>query len=77
MALTAEQQAANDAQVAMEATRHTNQVALQSKNTKLESVRMAKDILIENARAKAVDERAISAADITAFAETLAAYVDA
>ena len=77
MALTAEQQAQVDVSDAMEATRHTNQMAMQAKQAKLEAVRLAKEVLIENARSKAVDSRDVAAADITAFAGTLVAYIEA
>ena len=77
MALTAEQQAQVDIQVEVENARHANQMALQAKQAKLEAVRLAKEVLIENARSKAVDSRDVAAADITAFAGTLVAYIDA
>ena len=77
MALTAEQQAQVEMSNATEAARHANQMALQSKQAKLEAVRVAKEVLIENARSKAVDSRDVAAADITAFAGTLVAYIDA
>jgi len=77
MALTAEQQSQVDVSNAIEATRHANQMALQAKQAKLEAVRLAKEVLIENARSKAVDSRDVAAADITAFAGTLVAYIDA
>ena len=77
MALTTEQQAQVDYNDAMEAGRHANQMALQAKQTKLEAVRLAKETLIENARSKPVSERDISATDVTAFADTLVAYVNA
>ena len=77
MALTAEQQSQVDVSNAIEATRHANQMAAQAKQAKLEAVRLAKEVLIENARSKAVDSRDVAAADITAFAGTLVAYIDA
>jgi hypothetical protein len=77
MALTTEQQAQVDISDAIDATRHANQMALQAKQAKLEAVRLAKEVLIENARSKAVDSRDVAAADITAFAQTLVAYIDA
>jgi hypothetical protein len=77
MALTAEQQSDIEYQNAMEAARHANQMALQAKQAKLEAVRLAKEVLIENARSKAVDSRDVAAADITAFAQALVAYIDA
>jgi hypothetical protein len=77
MALTTEQQAQVDISDAIDATRHANQMALQAKQAKLEAVRLAQQTLIENARSKAVDSRDVAAADITAFAQTLVAYIDA
>jgi hypothetical protein len=77
MALTAEQQSQVNIADAMENNRHTNQMALQAKQAKLEAVRLAKEVLLENARSKAVDSRDVAAADITAFAGTLVAYIDA
>jgi hypothetical protein len=52
-------------------------MALQTKQAKLEAVRLAQQTLIENARSKAVDSRDVAAADIVAFAGTLVAYIDA
>jgi len=77
MALTTDQQSQLELSDALEATRHTNQMALQAKQAKLEAVRLAKEVLIENARSKAVDSRDVAAADITAYAQTLVAYIDA
>ena len=88
MALTAEQQSQLDFQVAsnalnqeqqiaLENLRAANQAAAQAKQAKLDAVRLAKEVLIENARSKAVDSRDVAAADITAFATTLIAYIDA
>lgn len=77
MALTPEQQAQVDIQLAIENARHANQMAADAKRAKLEAVRLAKETLIENARSKPVDSRDVTAADITAFAQALVAYVDA
>ena len=77
MALTTEQQDQVDMQVAVENARHANQMAAQAKQAKLEAVRLAQQTLIENSRSKAVDSRDVAAADITAFAQTLVAYIDA
>jgi hypothetical protein len=73
MALDAQQQF----QLDLENARHANQMALQAKQAKLEAVRLAKEALIENARSKPVDTREVTAADITAFAAALEAYVNA
>jgi hypothetical protein len=77
MALTAEQQSQLDVSLAIEANRHTNSIEFQAKQIKLEMVRIAKEVLIENAKSKAVDSRDVSAADITTFANSLVAFVDA
>ena len=84
MALTTEQQsqlefstALQELTVAQETARRASEVAAQAKQAKLEAIRLAKDVLIENARSKAVDSRDVAAADITAFADTLIAYVNA
>ena len=91
MALTPEQQAELDIQVSLntqrlekekqnrideENARHANQLQLEVRRTKLESVRLAKEILIENARSKPVDSRDISANDIKSYAQTLVDYVN-
>ena len=76
MALTAEQQAQVDIQLAVENARHANQMALQAKQAKLEAVRLAKETLIENRRNEPVDAREVTAADITAYATTLVNYVN-
>ena len=77
MALTADQQAQADIQIAVENARHANQMAMQAKQAKLEAVRLAKETLIENARSKPVDARDVTAADITAFAAALEAHINA
>lgn len=73
MALTADQQFQMD----LEAARYANQAAAQAKQVKLEAVRLAKETLLENARSKPADARDITAADITAFAATLEAHINA
>ena len=77
MALTAEQQAQIDIQLALEDVRNANKLAADAKRTKMEAVRLAKEVLIENARSKPADAREVAAADITTFAQSLVAYVNA
>jgi hypothetical protein len=77
MALTAEQQAQVDIQVAIENTRHANLMEIENKRIKFETVRMAKETLIENARSQPVDSREVTAAAITAFASTLESHINA
>lgn len=76
MALTAEQQAQVDIQLAVENARNANQVAMQARQAKLEAVRLAKETLIENRRNQPVDAREVTAADITAYATTLVNYIN-
>ena len=64
MALTAEQQA----QIGFEN-------ASRAVERKMEAVRLARDILMENDRNKPTGERGITASDVTAFADTLLTYV--
>ncbi len=76
MALTTEQQATVDIAIAIETSRANGQAAADAKHAKLEAVRLAKEVLIENARSKAVDSRDVTAADITQFAGTLITYIN-
>jgi len=71
-----EQQTQLDIQLTIEADRHEKALELMERNTKLELIRLAKDILIENSRSKPVDSREVTADDIKAFADTLATYVE-
>ena len=52
------------------------QKASQSLNNKMEAVRIARDVLMENDRNKPVGDRGITAADITAFAQTIEQYAN-
>ena len=72
MALTAEQ----ENQVELAAAMAAATAATETKRAKLEAVRLAKETLIENARSKSVDERDVSASEITAFADTLVTYIN-
>jgi|VirMetMinimDraft_7_1064189.scaffolds.fasta_scaffold120359_2 hypothetical protein len=74
-------------QQTLEATRNANLVALETdraaanaaadaKRAKLELVRIAKEILTQNSLSQPVESRAVSAADITAMADTLNTYVN-
>jgi hypothetical protein len=64
-------------QIDLENQRHTNQLAFEAKRAKLEVVRLAKEILIENARSLPADSREVTAAAVTAFAAALVTYVEA
>ena len=73
MALTAEQQAIVDQTNAIEDNRATNQ----AKRAKLETLRMAKDILVENRRTQAAaDATDITADAVTTLATSLDTYVN-
>jgi hypothetical protein len=58
-----------------EEARRTHEANMDKRRAKLELIRLAKETLIENARNKPVEESAVSAADITAFAQELTNYV--
>ena len=76
MALTTEQQAQVDIQLAVENARHANQMQVETVRVRLEAIRLAKETLIENARSKPVDSRDVLASDIQAFAQTLVSYIN-
>ena len=65
MALTPEQQEQLDFQFAQQAPQQ-----------KMELVRLARDVVIQNALSKPVEERDVSADDIIAFATALNTYVN-
>jgi hypothetical protein len=74
MALTPEMQAQVDMQNAIEDNRSTNQSTQEAKRAKLDTLRMAKEILVENRRTQA----AADATDITSSAiNTLAGELEA
>jgi hypothetical protein len=77
MALTAEQQSQVDISNAIENNRASNLSAQEAKRAKLEMVRMAKDILVENRRTQAAaDAVDITASAVTALATDLTAFVE-
>ena len=81
MALTPEQQAQVDMQVAIQTAINSGISAAQSaeanKQRKLQAVQIAHTTLLENKRNLPVEQRQITAAEITAFADSLNAYVNA
>lgn len=60
----------------METSRLENTLTLELRRAKLESVRLAKETLLENSKSKAVDERDVDANSIVSFAATLVNYVN-
>jgi galactokinase len=77
MAFTEEQQAQLDIQIATEDNRAVNQAAADAKRAKLEALRIAKEVLVENRRTKTAAEAVdIDNADVTNFAAALTAFVN-
>jgi hypothetical protein len=66
MALTTEQQ-----------TQIEYDNAARAVDRRMEAVRLARDILMENDRNKPTGERGITATDVTAFADAIMGYVQA
>lgn len=77
MAITEEQKAQLEAQIEVETLRHDAQMRIIERQLKFDAVRLAKEVLLDNARSKPADARDVTAADITAFAQVLVAYLDA
>jgi hypothetical protein len=73
---SARQQAQIDTQIAVENARHANVLELENRRAKLEAVRLAKEVLVENARSKPIDTRDISADDVKNYAQTLMNYIN-
>ena len=61
---------------AREAARRAHDVEMEQRRARLEMIRLAKETLIENDRNKPTGERGVTAADVTAFADTLIDYVN-
>jgi hypothetical protein len=60
-----------------EKARREHEQEMEARRAKLELVRLAKEVLVENRRSAPADERDVTAQEITEFADTLASYVDA
>lgn len=77
MALSPEMQAQVDQTNATEDNRAANQAASEAKRAKLEMVRMAKEILVENRRTQAAaDATDITASAVTGLAADLTTFVN-
>lgn len=80
MAFTIEQQAQIDTQIAIQTAIVNAQAAASAVDTakqrKLQCLNIAHTTLLENKRNLPVEQRQITPADITAFADTLTAYVN-
>jgi len=75
MALTTEQQAQIDFEKAMETARAESRAAERLRDTKLEAIRIAQNIVLENSR-NATSGDQITANDLTAIATDIIAYIN-
>lgn len=73
MAYTAEQ----EFHINLEEARRASARELEGYRNRFEAVRIAKEVLMENARNRPSEERNVTAEDILAFANKLTTYVDA
>jgi hypothetical protein len=77
MALSPEMQAVVDQQKAIEDIRHNNQAVVEGKRIKMEVLRLAKEVLVENRRTKSLSEATdITSANVKDFADVLTDYVN-
>jgi hypothetical protein len=75
MVSTEDMQAHQAMHLEAEKARREHEYEMEARRAKLELIRLAKETLIENARNKPVGEAAITAAEITAFAQELTNYI--
>ena len=66
----------HDLEVARDTSRRSHDNELESKRSRLESIRLAKEVLIETNKSKPLDERDISADSITNFANTIMTFIE-
>lgn len=76
MALTAEQQAQVDLETALETSRTEARMLERGKDQKLEALRIAQAVVLENYRNADAGAPDITAEQITAFASILTTYVN-
>jgi hypothetical protein len=76
MALTPEQQAQVDIQAAISVAQNNASAVEANKQRRLQALHIANNTLLENKRNLPVESRQITAQEITAFADTLTAYVN-
>ena len=76
MALTQEQLNQIEYEGAITTARMEAETAREAQRNRFELTRIAKEVLIENARVKPADSRDIAAADIVAFATALNNFVN-
>jgi hypothetical protein len=76
MSLPIEMQNTIDMQNAIENNRAQNIASQENKRAKLEALRMAKEIVMENYRTSPSSSSPVSADNITAVADTLISYIN-
>ena len=77
MALTEDQQAQLDAQLAVQQAQNASHAAENAKHRKMEAIRIAQSLLVENRRLKtASDAIDLSASAVTTMAAEILAYVE-
>ena len=72
---TASSAASNEAQRQLDVDRRTHELELESRRARLELLKTAKEVLIENKRNLPVSEREVSDSDITTFATSLESFL--
>lgn len=60
----------------VENARRNHELNLEIRRSKLETIRLAKETLLENARSKPIDSRDVTAEDIKSFAQVLVSYIN-
>lgn len=60
----------------LELGRRNHELQLETRRTKINMIQLAAETLVANARAKPVDERDITAADIKTYADELMQYIN-
>ena len=63
-------------QMAFEKQRNDNVVATEAKRVKADMIKLAKEVLVENARSLPVENRNLTSESIQAYAESLVSYIE-
>ena len=72
----AAQLSSQEANAALQVAQAASSLELQAKQNKLAAIQLAQSTLIANRNNQPVDAREVSAADITAYADTLVNYIN-
>jgi len=75
MALSTEQLSNLEYQTAVDDHRNAHQLLMQAKTAKMEALRMAKDLVMENHRKAPADSAPLTATDITQTAAEIEAFL--